>query len=141
MNDHLRIARRLLMTALIASSAITAAAHAQEAGELSVSEVQLATQLENGQAVSPTTTFSHADGRIYAVVQVQNPSREATTIRVSLEPVDGPAHSGFSLDVPARPHYRTVARMSTNRAPGRYRCVVRTEDGRELASVEPTVTE
>ncbi len=31
--------------------------------------------------------------------------------------------------------------MSTPRAPGRYRCVVRTEDGRALASVEPTLSE
>lgn len=139
-NRHpLRIAR-LFAVMLVASSALAALAQAQD-GELSVSEVQLATQLENGHAVSPTTTFSHADGRIYAVVQVQNPSREETSIRVSIEPVDGPARSGYELDIPARPRYRTVARMSTNRAPGRYRCVVRTADGRELASVELTVTE
>src|SRR5690606_32049082 len=68
-------------------------------------------------------------------------SSTETSIRVSIEPVDGPSRSGVSLDVPSRRRYRTVARMSAAQRPGRYRVVVRTEDGRELSSVELTVSE
>lgn len=140
--SFIRTARRVLVASLLVASSLAAAsAHAQDTAELSVSEVQLATALENGVAVSPVTTFARADGRIYAVIRVQNPSAAATSIRVSLEPVDGASRPGFSLDVPARRRYRTVARFSSAQRPGRYRCVVRTEDGRELASVELTVTE
>lgn len=135
-------ARRLVVASLLGLAALSGASAQAQGGELSVTEIQLATQLENGQAVSPTTTFSRSAGQIYAVVRVQNPSGEATTIRVAIEPVGGPAASGYNLEIPARPRYRTVARVSTsNRAPGRYRCVVRTEDGRELSSVELTISE
>lgn len=136
----LRSARRTLVASLLLFGFASSAARAQE-DELSVAEIQLATTLESGRAVSPTTAFTHADGRIYAVVQLLNPSREATTVRVSIEPVDGAARRGVSLDVPARARYRTVARMSAAQRPGHYRVVVRTEDGRELSSVELTVSE
>jgi len=137
--NSLRIARRSFVAALLLLG-LALPAHAQE-GELSVREIELASTLERGRAVSPTTSFTHADGRIYAVVHLENPSREETTIRVSLEPIEGRPRAGVSLDVPARARYRTVARMSAAQAPGRYRIVVRTEDGRELSSVELTVSE
>ena len=96
--NTLRSARRLLVAALLLFGFASSAARAQE-GELSVAEIQLATTLESGRAVAPTTAFTHADGRIYAVVQLENPSREATSVRVSIEPVDGAARRGVSLDV------------------------------------------
>lgn len=139
---HLRTARRLLVGVLLLFGVALPDAHAQEeAGELTVTEVQLASTLERGRAVAPTTAFTHADGRIYAVVRLSNPSREATSIRVSIEPVGGSSRRGVSLEVPARRRYRTVARMSAAQRPGRYRVVVRAEDGRELSSVELTVSE
>lgn len=135
-----RVARRLLVAALVVGGSVAGAeAHAQTA-DLSVSELQLSNQLQEGVAVEPTTTFSRQGGNIYAVVRVQNPSRAATRIVVSLVPVDGEARGGTTLEVPARPRYRTVARFSAARTPGRYRCVVRTEDGRELSSVEITIS-
>lgn len=141
--SFVRTTHRLLVASLVALAALFGStARAQDAsGELAVTEIQLATALEGGAAVSPTTSFSRADGRIFAVVRLENPSSEATSVRVALERVDGPSRSGVSLEVPARRRYRTVARFSAAQQPGRYRCVVRTEDGRELASVELTVTE
>lgn len=141
MTRFVRTTHRFLVASLLALSALASSAQAQDTAELSVSEVQLATALENGVAVSPATSFSRADGRIYAVIRLENPSSAATSVRVALEPVDGASRAGVSLDVPARRRYRTVARFSAGQRPGRYRCVVRTEDGRELASVELTVTE
>ncbi len=139
--SFVRIHRILVASLLALSASIAGSASAQDSSELTVTEVQLATSLENGVAVAPTTSFSHADGRIFAVIRVQNPSGEAPSIRVSIEPIDGASRPGFSLEVPARRRYRTVARFTAAQRPGRYRCVVRTEDGRELASVELTVAE
>lgn len=118
-----------------------AAAQEEASTELSVSEVQLGSALERGRVQTPTTSFTHADGRIYAVVQVQNPTRAETRVRVSLERVDGPARTGVLLDIPARPRYRTVARFVARQAPGRYRVVVRTEEGVEISSTELTIAE
>ena len=131
--------RHALTFAIVLAPPLGAAAQ-ETPTELSVSEVQLGSSLERGRVESPTTTFTHADGRIYAVVQVQNPARTETRVRVSLERVDGPARSGVLLDIPARPRYRTVARFVARQAPGRYRVVVRTEDGTELSSTELTIS-
>lgn len=144
--NMIRFAHRLLAGVLVVSAAlIGASAEAQEGApaptDLTVTEVQLATAVENGQAVSPTTTFARSDGRIFAVIRLANPSSEATSIRVSIEPADGPARQGVSLEVRPQPRYRTVARMSAAQRPGRYRVVVRTEDGRELSSTEVTINE
>ena len=102
---------------------------------LSVREVQLGVELERGEVVDPTLRFSQGAGRMYAVVYVDNPSRAAARIRVSFEREESSPRPGVALEMPARPRYRTVARTGLRRAPGRYVCVVRTEDGRELARV------
>ncbi|GAB5543759.1 MAG: hypothetical protein SangKO_035190 [Sandaracinaceae bacterium] len=130
-----------LCAASFGASPPLAAAQEEASTELSVSELQLGSALERGRVQTPTTSFTHADGRIYAVVQVQNPTRAETRVRVSLERVDGPARSGVLLDIPARPRYRTVARFVARQAPGRYRVVVRTEEGVEISSTELTIAE
>ena len=40
----------------------------------------------------------------------------------------------------ARDRYRTVGRTSTNKEPGRYRCVVRTDEGAVLSHAEVEIT-
>jgi hypothetical protein len=142
----LRLARGLL-TAMLLLAAPFAHASAQDEGGtpapegLSVSEMQLGTSLASGVVETPATTFSRNDGRLYAVIRVENPASEATSIRVSIEPVDGAARPGISLDIPARRRYRTVARFSAHQRAGRYRVVVRSSDGTELSSTELTITE
>ncbi len=108
---------------------------------LTIREVQIGTALENGLVASPTTSIPRSAGRIFAVIRLDNPSREATTIQVALERAGGPSSGGFSLDIPARPRYRTVARFGSDHPPGQYRIVIRTADGTELQSVEITITE
>ena len=49
--------------------------------------------------------------------------------------------AGFTLDIPARPRYRTVARFGASHPPGQYRIVIRNEAGAELESVTITITE
>lgn len=125
--------------------ALTPLAQAQDESPpsegLDVFEVLLGTSLENGRVTSPETSFSRSGGRIFAMIRLRNPARQATTIRVAIERVDGPHRSGVSLDIPGTRRYRTVARFGSQRPPGRYRCVIRTEDGTELESVELTITE
>ena len=135
--------RHALAVACVLS--ITTAAHAQEQGApaegLNVTEVQVGTSLENGLVTSPQTSISRTAGRIFAVIRLANPASEATSSRVAFERVDGTPQNGLALDVPAQRRYRTVARFGASHPPGRYRVVIRTEDGTELQSVELTITE
>ncbi len=130
----------ILGLALVASFA--AAQEAPSSDGLSVQEVVLSKALEDGQPVEPGTSFSAADGRVYATVRVQNPSREATTISVKMRPAER-AHGGhgIELEIPARPRYRTVARFTTRRSPGSYVVVVSDSEGNELSTTTLTITE
>lgn len=120
---------------------------AQEAGEvvdgLRVTEITLARALEGGNAVDPATSFSASDGRIFAVIRLENSTGAETEVRVTFERADREVAAGGSggvtLGVPARPRYRTVARTGT-RAAGRYRVVVRSAAGNVLATAEYEVT-
>lgn len=142
MNLHTSF-RYAALTAIVALAPLGALAQdeAEAPDGLSVTELQIGTALERGVVSEPLTSISRSAGRIYAVVRVQNPAREATNIRVAIERVGGSAARGFSLDIPARRRYRTVARFPSTRPAGQYRVVVRTEDGRELSSTELTITE
>lgn len=79
------------------------------------------------------------------IVGLENPTRQAGSLRFAFERAEGePAErpaAGMAVEYPARPRYRTVARGTTNRPPGQYRCVVRTEEGRVLSHADFTITE
>ncbi|MBO6940100.1 MAG: hypothetical protein JJ863_34330 [Deltaproteobacteria bacterium] len=131
----------ILGLALAASFAAAQEDSAPSSG-LSVTEVVLSKALEDGQPVEPGTSFSAADGRVYATVRVENPSREATTVSVKMRPADR-AHGGhgIELEIPARPRYRTVARFTTRRSPGSYVVVVSDSEGNEISTTTLTITE
>lgn len=138
--------RRLWTSTAIAATVLGLAsfALAQEEGTVEVTEILLGSSLENGVPATPTTSFSRADGSIYCVVRLTNPTRQEGTIRVAFERAEGEPQAragGFRLAYPARPRYRTVARASTQRAPGRYRCVVRTDEGQVLSHADFTLSE
>jgi hypothetical protein len=111
------------------------------AAGLTVTEIVMSKNVDGGQPVDPGTSFARSDSRIYATVRVDNPSREATTIRVAFERVGAPSAAGLELEIPGRPRYRTLARTGTQRPAGRYRCVVYSADGAELSAVEFDITE
>ncbi|MCB9595394.1 MAG: hypothetical protein H6719_21925 [Sandaracinaceae bacterium] len=133
--------RSFFILGTLLAIAPVAAAQDGEAGGINIREVQVGTALEGGLVASPTTSISRTAGRIFAVIRLDNPSRAAGTIQVSLEPVGGPQRGGFTLDIPARPRYRTVARFGASHPPGQYRIVIRNEAGAELESVTITITE
>ncbi|HEY8432823.1 MAG TPA: DUF2914 domain-containing protein [Sandaracinaceae bacterium] len=115
------------------------------AGELTVTEIVLGARLEAGVPTPPINQFSRSDGAVYCMVRLENPTRQAGSLRFAFERAEGePAErpaAGMAVEYPARPRYRTVARGTTNRPPGQYRCVVRTEEGRVLSHADFTITE
>jgi len=133
----------ILGVALAASIAAAQDSGDAEAPEgLAVQEVVLSKALEDGQPVEPGTRFSAADGQVYATVRVQNPSREATSVKVMMRRADQERGGhGIELEIPARPRYRTVARFTTRRAPGSYQVIVTDPEGNELSTTNLTITE
>ena len=143
-------ARTMAFGALLALAAPAVVALAQEeAGDegaaLRVTEMLTTKELlEGGAPGERTETFAKSDGRIYCVIRVENPSATETSIRVTFERAEGEPEAregGLSLSILATRRYRTVARTSTAREPGRYRCVARTETGEVLQHVDFSVTE
>lgn len=134
----------LALTLGLALSAL-APARAQDAA-LTVAEISTARAYTAAEgATDPTTTFSRTDGRVFVVVRIENPARTEQDIRVAFERAEGTAaagtRGGVALHIPASPRYRTVARTSTNRAPGRWRAVVRNAEGEVIGQVEFEITE
>ena len=111
---------------------------AQEA--LSVASVAMGNALERGRPVEAKTSFGQSEGRLYVVVQLQNPSGAETTVRVMIRQAGGRGHGGVTLDVPARRRYRTVARFSTQQAPGSYEAVVLNAAGEVISTTAFTIT-
>lgn len=124
---------------------LASVAVAQEA-ELTVTEIVVGERGEDG-LVTSAPTFSRAGDMIFCQVRLQNPSREAGSIRIAFERAgegEPPerAAAGTQLEIPARPRYRTFARIgAANKPAGTWRCVARTEEGRVLSHADFTVTE
>lgn len=111
---------------------------AQEA--LSVASVSMGNALERGRPVEAKTSFARSEGRLYVVVQVQNPAAAETQVRVMIRQAGGAGHGGVNLDIPARRRYRTVARFTTQQAPGNYEAVVLNAEGEEISTTPFTIT-
>lgn len=108
-----------------------------EAEGLRVTELSLGSGVEDRQIVDARATYSRAsDERIYCLVRLENPSREASGILMGWERIDRPTEdAGRLMNVPAQPRYVTFGMTGTRRPAGRYRCVVRTPGGALLGSV------
>lgn len=135
------------LTTFAASSLVLALAlplgaqeEAAPSATLEVTELVLSKGVEGGTPVDPTERFSRADGRVFATIRLNNPTRTATTIRVAFVREGASGSRGVELDVPAQPRYRTLARTGT-RGVGRYRCVVYDANDVELASATYEVVE
>lgn len=111
---------------------------AQEA--LSVASVSMGNALERGRPVEAKTSFGQSEGRLYVVVQVQNPARAETQVRVMIRQAGGRGRGGVNLNIPARRRYRTVARFSTQQTPGNYEAVVLNAEGEEISTTAFTIT-
>jgi len=112
---------------------------------LEVTEILMGTTIEAGVPTSPATSFSRTDPSIYCMVRFRNRTGAEGHIRIAFErateepPTSGARGRRFAF--PARSRYRTVSRGTPNRAPGAYRCVVRTEAGAVLSHQDFSITE
>ncbi len=106
-----------------------------------MSRVVLSRGFADGEPVDETTSFARSDGRIYVRIHLTNPSRVESTIRVRIVNGEGRGAGGVTLDIPARPEYRSLARFGTQRAAGSYRVLIEDSEGNEISSTPLTVTE
>lgn len=132
--------RVLSLGSLVAllSLAMPSSSDAQEA--LSVASVTMGTALENGQPTEPKTTFAQNEGRLYVVVQLQNPAAAETQVRIMIRQAGGSGRGGVTLEIPARRRYRTLARFTTRQTPGNYEAVVLNAEGVEISTTAFTIT-
>lgn len=141
---HRSFASSFAVLSVLALSTVTVA---QEDTAPNVTEIVTARGYERASgAVDPTTSFAHDTGNVVVVIRLENPSGAEQDIHVGFERDEGePAARaeppGLTLHVPASRRYRTVARGTTNRPPGAYRAVVRSDAGEVLSSVDFTITE
>jgi len=113
----------------------------QAAEEAKVDRFVLATGVEEREPVGETDTFSTDRDKIWAFVQFDNEYGAPFSVRVHWEKVDGPASPyGYVLDVPPAKRFRTWSWTAIRRTPGQYRAVLRTLDGKELASRDFEIT-
>lgn len=129
----------LALTLTLAASVV--AAQEAESGALSVSRVVLSKGFADGAPVEETNSFARTDGRIYVRIHLDNPSRVAGQIRVHIVNSEGRGGGGVTLDVPARPRYRSLARFGTGRSAGSYNVVIENEAGEQISSTPLTITE
>jgi hypothetical protein len=146
-------ARIGIVLGVIATLAVGSIAAAQtefvEADGLQITELTLARNVVDGEAVDPTNTFSVSDGRVWVFMRIRNSTDAAADVRVSFERADREvvatteaSGAGVTLNVPSqRRPYRTMARTGT-RAAGRYRVVVRSAtSGAVLGTAEYEITQ
>src|SRR5262249_40646745 len=67
--------------------------------EMSVSRLVLAHGIDNREPQEPSSTFKTRDDRVYAFVEVQNPTKATGKISVIFEPPSGPALAEIPLEV------------------------------------------
>jgi hypothetical protein len=109
---------------------------AVEPADVRIDRFVLAAGVAQREPLGETDVFTTDTKQIYAFVQLAN-EQEPYAVKVHFEPAEGPASPyGIALAVPTAPRHRTWAFTRIKRAPGRYRAVLRTLDGQEIARRE-----
>jgi hypothetical protein len=110
---------------------------------VSLASLVIARGVELRQPVEPGTAFSLAAGnKLYAVMDVRNPSKETSELSVAWLPEGGDKERGaVKLSVGAQPKWKTWAYHSGFRKPGRWTAIVRDSGGEEIGRATFVVTE
>jgi len=112
---------------------------ALSASEVKVERFVLARDVKGREPVNVSDTFDTDTGKIFAFVQLAN-NQTPFAFRVHWEPVAGPRSPyGVTLSVPTAERFRTWSWTAIERKPGRYKAVLRTLEGEEIASRELTI--
>jgi hypothetical protein len=101
--------------------------------EMSVSRLVLAHGIDAHEPQQPTSSFKTRDDRVYAFVEVQNPTKATGKILVVFEPPSGPALAPIPLEVGDSSRFRTWAFTRKAHDAGEWAVVVRDEKDRVLA--------
>lgn len=110
-----------------------------DAAEVEVDRFVLAHDVEGREPVDPSDVFTTDTKKIFAFVQLAN-KQAPYAFRVHWEKLDeAPTAYGVKLTVPTAERYRTWSWTAIKREPGRYKAVLRTLDGVEIASREFTI--
>ena len=114
----------------------------KSSGELHVRRLVLADGVANREPTDPESSFDgKTQDRIYAFVELENPSQEKGQIVIEFDPPGGgPPRGLVKLDVGASPRWRTWAFTREARTAGEWTLVVKSEDGKVLAKTPFTVT-
>ncbi len=105
-------------------------------GELSIRRMQVTSGIDGREPIDHPTTFDDGEERVYAFVDVSNPSGEPRALLVTFE--NGQRSTGHvTLQIPAHSaRFRTWAWTRLSRSPGEWTAMIRDEDGAVLASDE-----
>lgn len=107
--------------------------------EVALQRFVLARGVDQREPVDESDRF-RGDEKIFAFMQFANPETAPFAFRVHWEPLSGPASAyGVKLKVETAARYRTWSWTAIPREPGQYRAVLRTLDGKELASKPFTI--
>jgi hypothetical protein len=108
--------------------------------EVKIERFVLAFGVDKREPVDASDVFPSGTPKIFAFVQFANPEAAPFAFRVHWEPASGPASPyGVKLKVEKAARYRTWSWTAIPREPGQYKAVLRTLDGKELASREFTL--
>jgi hypothetical protein len=109
--------------------------------EVKIDRFVLARGVEQREPVGESDVFGSDTKQIFAFVQLANEAGLPYAFRVHFEPLAGPATPyGVELTVPTAPRWRTWSWTRIERAPGRYKAVLRTLDGQDIAERTFTIT-
>ncbi|HEY8078227.1 MAG TPA: DUF2914 domain-containing protein [Labilithrix sp.] len=111
----------------------SAAAREASPKEVGVSRLVLAHGIDSHEPQQPSSTFKTHDDRVYAFVELQNPTKAAGKIEVVFEPPQGAALAPITLDFGDSARFRTWAFTRQAHAAGEWGVVVRDDKGRLLA--------
>jgi hypothetical protein len=145
--DFMRLFTRFLpylpAVALIATGIVANvkanAAPAEKKNEISVKRLVLAHGVADREPQEATTSFNTKDDRVYAFVEVENPTKSEDQIVVVFQPPSGPAHAEIPLKVGDSSRFRTWAFTRRVHEAGDWGVVVRDTHGRVLARQSFTV--
>src|SRR5262249_35053522 len=107
-----------------------AAAREATPKEISVKRLVTAHGVSAHEPQDPTKTFKMQDDRVYAFVEIENPTKESGKISVVFVPPSGSALAEIPLEVGDSSRFRTWAFTRKAHDAGEWGVVIRDEKGR-----------
>ena len=105
-----------------------------QVASLAIKRLVLATGVSGREPVGAAASFvAGAQPKVYAFLEVQNPSRVASHVTVTFVPLAGGAPTGIRVEVGAATRWRTWATSRHVKTPGPWQVVVRDAEGTVLA--------